>query len=140
MTMPAGTYYIGDLCYVLHSSWEEVCDLVITLNECLEGEFTLKDGRRFAIFNTMYGDGEYNDGRGHTFCVDSGSIGCILLSDVDAEDSDTALEYAKDGLAAIIKLDHSFYPQRSEGIIQLGHICIDTSESSEYDEEDKGTW
>ena len=25
MTMKAGTYYIGDLCYVMHKEWDEVC-------------------------------------------------------------------------------------------------------------------
>lgn len=27
--MKAGTYYVGDLCYVLHEDWDEVCSLII---------------------------------------------------------------------------------------------------------------
>jgi hypothetical protein len=27
MTMPAGRYYIGDLCYVMHDEWDEACAL-----------------------------------------------------------------------------------------------------------------
>ena len=27
-TFPAGEYYIGDLCYVMHAEWGEVCDLM----------------------------------------------------------------------------------------------------------------
>ena len=27
-TFPAGEYYIGDLCYVMHAEWGEVCNLM----------------------------------------------------------------------------------------------------------------
>lgn len=76
--MPTGEYYIGDLCYVLHDEWDEVCSLTINGNDCLEGEFTLKSGVRFAMYGTKYGDGMYC-GIG----VDSGTIGCVLLSAID---------------------------------------------------------
>ena len=26
--MRSGTYYVGDLCYVMHPQWDEVCDLM----------------------------------------------------------------------------------------------------------------
>ena len=55
--MPAGKYYIGDLCYVMHPEWDEFCRITISGNECLQGEFNLADGRRFATFTTAYGDG-----------------------------------------------------------------------------------
>mgnify|MGYP003344131698 FL=1 len=84
MSMNAGQYYIGDLCYVMHDVWDEVCDLLFPDDfNSQQGEFTLKDGRRFAIYNTNYGDGEYDTSEwGHTICVDSGTIGCILTSDI----------------------------------------------------------
>ena len=78
--MKEGEYYIGDLCYVLHDVWDEVCDLLF--EGCNEGEFTLKDGRQFAMYNTNFGDGVYNTSFGGRCCVDSGSIGCILKSDI----------------------------------------------------------
>jgi hypothetical protein len=83
--MKAGEYYIGDLCYVMHDEWDEVCDLLFEGRSdqgCNEGEFTLKDGRQFAIYNTNFGDGVYQTDFGDTCCVDSGSIGCILKSDI----------------------------------------------------------
>ena len=67
MTMPAGRYYIGDLCYVMHDEWDEACTLFFPTNQSgrgIEGEFTLKDGRRFASFTTAYGDGEYYNNQG----------------------------------------------------------------------------
>jgi hypothetical protein len=80
--MKAGTYYVGDLCYVLHDEWDEVCELIIKDNVCLDGEFTLRDGRRFAIYGTAYGDGNYFDQNGKSYDVDAGSIGCILMNDI----------------------------------------------------------
>ncbi len=46
MTMPAGKYYVGDLCYVMHDVWDEVCDLMFPHdNSGVYGKFKLKDGR-----------------------------------------------------------------------------------------------
>jgi len=52
--MKAGTYYIGDLCYVMHPEWDEFCALTISGHNVLDGEFNLKDGRRFATFTTKW--------------------------------------------------------------------------------------
>ena len=80
--MPAGEYYIGDLCYVMTSEeWLEVCDLTIQDSRLIEGEFQLKDGRKFAMYSTAYGDGTYYDHYGFSYSVDSGSIGCIRMED-----------------------------------------------------------
>ena len=75
--MPAGKYYVGDLCYVMHPEWDEFCSITIKEHTCLDGEFNLKDGRRFATFGTKWGDGEYRDQFGNRYGVDAGLIGCI---------------------------------------------------------------
>ena len=55
--MPAGTYYVGDLCYVMSDEeWDQFCSITIEGMNCLEGEFTMPDGRRFATYGTAYGD------------------------------------------------------------------------------------
>ena len=77
--MPAGRYYVGDLCYLLSDEWGDVCNLIIQDHQCLEGKFTLPDGRDFVMFNTLYGDGSYDDNEGREYGVDSGSIGCMLV-------------------------------------------------------------
>lgn len=119
MTMPAGIYVICDLCYVLHSEWDEVCKLTITDRECLSGEFTLPDGRRFATYSTLYGDGTY-DG----LSVDSGSIGCILLSDFDNQNPDNIIS-----LGRIVEFDEPFETGSDDsGVITFGHIQIDTGD------------
>ena len=84
-TLPKGEYYIGDLCYVMtDSEWSEVCKLTIKGRECLSGVFTLPDGRKFAMYGTAYGDGTYQSNENTFHSVDSGTIGCILKSDIAA--------------------------------------------------------
>jgi hypothetical protein len=82
MTLPAGEYYIGDLCYVLGDRWGEVCNLIINGQECVDGEFTLPDGTRFASYGTAWGDGLYEDDLHNSYGVDAGLIGCVLVSDI----------------------------------------------------------
>ena len=128
MSMPTGRYYIGDLCYVMSDEeWDEVCSITIKDNKCIEGEFNLKDGRRFALYGTAWGDGLYNDQYGHSYAVDSGTIGCILESDIK-ENIDDILQ-----LGALIDMNTSFVTSGGrgepdwEGIIQFGTVMIETS-------------
>ena len=42
---PAGKYYVGDLCYVMHDEWDEVCGLFFKGRDdhgCNQGMFELK--------------------------------------------------------------------------------------------------
>jgi hypothetical protein len=129
MTMPAGKYYIGDLCYVMHPEWDEFCELTIKGNQCLDGEFTLADGRRFASFGTAYGDGTYVSNVGTKHSVDSGSIGCIRVEDIrDYTYSDI------ERLGAIVEFDHPFEVSEDQGLIVFGKVQIETAGSYEFDE------
>ncbi len=79
--MTKGTYWVGDLCYVLGDVWDEFCDL--TLNDGnRSGEYTLSDGRRFAYSSTSWGDGVYLDQMGNKYPVDAGLIGCVLADSI----------------------------------------------------------
>ena len=131
MTMPAGRYYIGDLCYVMHPEWDEVCALFFPTNQSghgVEGEFTLKDGRRYASFGTAFGDGEYYNNMGTSHCVDSGSIGCIRIEDI-CDDEYNNLET----LGAIVEFDQSFEVEKvGRGLLKFGHVEIETD--PQYDE------
>jgi hypothetical protein len=136
MKMQAGKYYVGDLCYVMHSEWDEVCALLFadrTDHGCNEGEFTLKDGRRFAIYNTAYGDGVYADQFGNSYPVDAGSIGCIRVEDVNDPQAWLA------GMN-VITFDQPFYTDTDGSVISIGNIDIDTDpeyhDEAEYDEEE----
>lgn len=82
--MRPGTYYVGDLCYVMHPQWKEVCNLMFATDGggVLNGEFNLANGVRFAVSSTAYGDGTYQDRQGRNYPVDAGLIGCIRVEDV----------------------------------------------------------
>jgi hypothetical protein len=128
--LPAGRYYIGDLCYVMHDAWEEFCDITISGNECLEGEFQLKDGRRFATYSTKYGDGLYPCSDGSNLSVDAGLIGCILVSDIrDPE----ATEAAMKSLGTIVEFGTDFVTDgsRKTGTIQFGRVVVETGDLEE---------
>lgn len=137
MAMQAGTYWIGDLCYVMHGEWKEVCSLIIQDGDVLDGEFNLADGRRFAIYSTAYGDGEYRTNTGASLGVDAGSIGCIRLEDIDQTDSSNMIK-----LGTIVEFDTKFktsgYTESRhdwDGVIKIGHVEIYTGyeEEEEYD-------
>ncbi len=135
MTMPAGRYYIGDLCYVMtDDEWDEFCSITIKGNECLDGEFEMRDGRRFATYGTKWGDGEYQDQHGNRYGVDAGLIGCILVEDIRAE------KYPNiENLGAIHEFGTDFVTGGGRGshnwggAIQFGRILIQTDDQEEYD-------
>jgi len=127
MAMPAGTYYVGDLCYVMNDAWDEVCGLTIKGHDCLEGEFTLKDGRRFAMYSTKYGDGVYYDQDGGSYSVDAGSIGCILMSDIKDPNP-----FVKGGQEKFFGSE--FSTSAIAGTIHFGAVAIDTGGSDYYDD------
>ena len=132
MTMPAGRYYIGDLCYVMHPEWQECCELFFppgAPGRGVEGEFTLKDGRRFASFGTAYGDGTYSSNMTTVHSVDSGSIGCIRVEDIRDNEYDNIEE-----LGAFVEFAEPFEVSANAGILKFGQVEIDTAEGSEeYD-------
>ena len=131
MTMPAGKYYVGDLCYVMdHDEWHQVCARTPYGEKIADGEFELDDGRRFAIYSTRWGDGGYYDQYGHTYSVDAGSIGCILMSDIRANKYDNLLD-----LGAILEFAEPFETGSQGGQIEVGHVIIDTDPACNEDEE-----
>jgi hypothetical protein len=132
--MPAGEYYVGDLCYVLGDSrWDEVCAEIIVGSQCLDGVFELADGVRFAMFSTAWGDGEFQDQEGHSYCVDAGSIGCVLTTaaGVDLDRAET--------LGRIVTFKKDFLVYEEDGKIHIGPLTIDTDpafEENDYEDEE----
>lgn len=129
--MPAGKYWVGDLCYVMHEEWDEVCGLFFRGRDdhgCNEGIFTLKDGRKFVSFNTKWGDGSYHDEAENEYGVDAGLIGCILVSDIKDSDENTL------NGGHVHDFDRSFVCSGGrgdqgrdwDGIIKISHLEIAT--------------
>ena len=122
--MKAGRYYVGDLCYVMHNEWPEVCDAILEPDGMNQGEFKLKDGRRFAIMSTKWGDGTYNG------CwVDSGTIGCIKMEDI-RDDTYSLDQITK--MARIEDFDRDFTPYNEDGVLNFCGLIIDTKNDEYY--------
>ena len=128
--MPSGKYYIGDLCYVMSDDWDEVCDLTIKDCKVIEGEFQMKDGRRFALYSTKYGDGMYRSNMGTNHAVDSGTIGCILVEDII-----DIPKFEVDGkLGTVVEMTRSFSTGSRDGLIVFGDVIINTDSDDWYDD------
>lgn len=138
MTMPAGRYYVGDLCYVMtDAEWDEFCNITIQGDDLLDGEFQFADGRRFASYGTKWGDGCYRDQYGREYSVDAGLIGCIRVEDIRAnkyEDIESL------GVITDVSTDFVTGGGRDDpnwaGTIQFGSIAIETNPEFEEDFEE----
>lgn len=142
--MPAGEYYVGDLCYTLgrnDETWDEVCALMFPAGTEWEhcgkdGKHRLADGREFCEFGTAYGDGSYRtwsaQGQLKDTCVDSGSIGVMLTSALP----DMDLEEAK-RLGNILTFQDDFICYDDNGSLHFGHVTIETRDDNEFDNEDE---
>ena len=135
-TFPAGEYYIGDLCYVMHAEWGEVCDLMFAAagDDMVEGDLPMADGRNIFLASTAYGDGTYNDNKGNYYPVDSGSIGIIAIKDISDADRENITQ------GAVHTFETEFNIIAHAGLFDFGDVVIDTayedSEDDEYDEYD----
>jgi len=127
--MPAGKYWVGDLCYVMHKEWTEVCDKTIVDHRCLSGKFKLDSGVEFALLHTAWGDGTYQDQEGRDYPVDAGLIGCIRVEDIQADDRN----WEKGG--HVVEFEYAFDVYDDEGVLHFGRVVIDTA-GSEEDEDD----
>ena len=74
--LPAGIYYVGDLCYVLP---EDDYDDIICSFQYNDGDVYKINGYTFAVSNTAYGDGCYLDSFKNEYPVDAGIIGILRL-------------------------------------------------------------
>jgi hypothetical protein len=127
---PAGDYYIGDLCYTMHDEWKEICEVICHPN--FDDSFAviqLDDGRIIGWSKTEYGDGEYLDNNGRSYGVDSGSLGCILLSDISEKDIGNVR------LGNQVEMTKDFLIDYNRGDVIFGDLIIKTvdNEEEEYD-------
>ena len=124
---PAGQYYVGDLCYVMHPEWDELCDIMFSEDDYLEGELTVQNKRIF-LASTAWGDGNYADNVGRAYGVDSGSLGIIAVENI----AESELPNLNDG--HVIEFTTDFIVTAQHGRFNFGGILIDTGYDEEYDE------
>jgi hypothetical protein len=134
--LPAGTYYVGDLCYVVRDDeWSDFCEDMFPDDDSMRcGIFETAEGVNYANFGTKYGDGCYGDRQLREYSVDSGTIGCIpvcALKEFDAEKIER--------LGNIVEFPTAFEVGYDEptGTITFGHVDIVTGDMYGEDEEDE---
>ena len=127
--LPAGRYYIGDLCYTdlgNDETWNEVCRLHFSEAGKRNDLLTLKDGREFVMLSTAYGDGDYpmmNGGElvGH-LPVDSGTIGITRVENAFPDG-------VENGGGIVMSFDESFNVfDIDDGLLIFGRYAVFTDE------------
>jgi hypothetical protein len=123
-TLPAGKYYIGDLCYAnkLSDVWNDFCNLFFNQPHGVVASI------EFFAANTAYGDGEYSGSNGYSFPVDAGLIGIISAKHLTTEDK--AKDYVQ-----VFEFKRDFEVSAAGGMFSFGHIYINTAGSDEDGEE-----
>ena len=124
--LPAGKYYVGDLCYVMDDSWDEICEHICH-NKFSSGIFTLKDGTTMFVSGTRHGDGIYPDNIGNEYGVDSGTIGCVLVGSINLKHKGNKIKYGvvHDFKRQFKTCGHTGKPDW-DGAIVIGHIIVET--------------
>jgi hypothetical protein len=122
-TLPAGTYYVGDLCYsVDNDDWPIICDEIDHKGTPFEYR-----GKLAASSYTRYGDGGYDDSEGRFYGVDSGSIG-IAPVEVLADPHHHG--------GQVITFKKPFDIHFENGVFKIDDFVIHTGDTDDYDYED----
>ncbi len=131
-TLPAGTYYVGDLCYVL--KYEYGYDWAVQHKGLgarasdgygtAHGTGIMQTWPTFSSY-TANGDGCYEDQEHDSYEVDSGTIGCINVNALSPE----AREHVRDTRCGhFVTYDKPFRcTPCTAGVITIGRLTIDTA-------------
>ena len=118
--MPAGTYYVGDPCYVFERpSWE----LLGAQTDWFTNPVATLNGRKMLAFGTAYGDGVYEDGYHNEYPVDAGLIGVVPIEMIE-----------KSHKGYIVVFSRPFYCSSENGRLSFDQIVIDTNPQDEDDD------
>lgn len=121
--LPAGEYFIGDLCYIIPDTyWSELCDQWFEGNKTnIEATY---NGIMTYAFPTKWGDGTYIGSDGFSYGVDAGLIGIVEA----VEDT----QYSEDdNLFRRVKFDSPFAITTDGSTLIFGDIMIETDEEEE---------
>ncbi len=124
MTFKAGTYYIGDPCYVLsEKDWDKILGN--------DGHSTIK-GKDVFFAGTAYGDGTYEDQNKNEYPVDTG---CIGIFPVEVCLKTKLKEVPKRKMGMIFTFDADFEVSANNGNFTFGDVEIITDGSNEEEED-----
>jgi len=121
--MPAGSYYLGDPCYVVpDKDWSKFCDIFF---ENLDEPFKFSKGKTFLAFGTAYGDGVYTDNEGRKYPVDAGIIGLVPVGSVPKPVVNIHWP------THVIDFAEPFECENEAGKMTFGHLVINTADDEE---------
>lgn len=126
-TMPAGTYYLGDPCYVIDDkNWQAFLDYfeIQLVNGENQYATAIIDNHLTFVAFTLNGDGTYFDNHGNEFPCDAGMLGCVPLL---LTDSDRVYDVHEHDLGIIVTFDKEFTVDCHDGIIYIGNHIFDTT-------------
>ena len=127
--IPAGTYYIGDPCYVFNNSgkadsWEKI----IEISDCFDIPHIEFKDKPVIAFGTKFGDGSYNG-----FSVDSGLIGIVDISLIEEGSAFFNESFNRD--KHTITFDKPFDFEWDDGDFHIGgRISIYTNDDYDHDD------
>ena len=131
--IPAGTYYVGDPCYVFNNtgkndSWSKI----IELSDCFDIPYFEYKDKLIIAFGTKSGDGVYNG-----FSVDSGLIGIVDIGLI--EEGSAFFNESFDRQKHLVTFDKPFDFEWDNGDFHIGQqISIYTNDDfdDQYDDDD----
>lgn len=133
MTFKAGTYYIGDPCYIFNKSWDQILEQTdYFLSESVENIF----GFNCLVGGTAYGDGTYFDNYGRKYWVDAGLIGILPVELLGIDKCYTKEQIETEEGMHIITFESDFKAWVSNGHFYFGDININTNYDDESDSDD----
>ena len=124
-----GTYWIGDLCYVIsEDTWQnKICPAFENEGSVDTVLVAIPNGIAF-LGNTEYGDGTYNGSNGFKYSVDSGTIGIVHKAAMKEELDSSVLS------GTFITRDKHFNADIHEGHFKFDDIIIETDDDDTCDE------
>lgn len=127
ITLPAGTYYIGDPCYVFNrDQWDALGDQTGWFEETPVAAI---HEYRMVAFGTAYGDGAYQDNLGREYPVDSGLIGIVPIEVVDPT------KFRDNPFGHVVRFDEPFTCEAIGGQLRFGDVVIETDPEDEDEDE-----
>lgn len=132
-TLPAGTYYIGDICYVLD---DKIYDEVFGSTGYEEGLY-YKESQQFLVGHTFDGDGEFRGSDGCKYSVDAGVIGIVSQGLISKDpDGGKVHTFSTD---VFVTMEKGVFTFENEDIylqINTGYDDEDDDEAEDEDDED----
>jgi hypothetical protein len=130
--LAAGTYWVGDPCYIvpdrlwmpwLEAAWENTEPNTVTILDARV------EGRRVVASGTAYGDGVYFDQDGREYPVDAGLIGAVHAG-FWPEHAAAKVEHLGMNL---VEFPEPFHVGFEDGDIVIGHLRIPTGDQEDED-------